>query len=180
LVALGWVVCDAAFGAFARDYVVLGEAGAHCAVRIGEPLLHLPVFLLACGQLRAGVLEFGASPVALRASSVSFVSHASTCLSARRPLFALRPGGLPEQVVDSSLRGGGDALCPSCVSRARLTLVLPPRRCVLPCGEPESEGGLAACGGGGPAGCVSAPRLPGRACGFRARLQLNFEHPCSA
>jgi hypothetical protein len=53
LVALGWVVREAAFGALARDYVVLGEAGAHCAVRVGEPLLHLPVLLLACGQLCA-------------------------------------------------------------------------------------------------------------------------------
>ena len=82
--------------AFAWGRVDLGEAGAHLVVRVSEPLLQLPVILLACGQLRACVLEFGASPVALHASIVSFVSHSPTGHPACRPLFALRPGGLLE------------------------------------------------------------------------------------
>ena len=57
------------------------------------------------GSVDLGVLKWceetdaadiiGASPIALRASFVSFGTHAPTRLSACRPLVALRPVGLP-------------------------------------------------------------------------------------
>lgn len=81
--------------AFAWDRVELGEAGSHLAVRVGESFLERSELLLECGKLRACGLELGASPIALRASFVSFGTHAPTRLSACRPLVALRPVGLP-------------------------------------------------------------------------------------
>jgi hypothetical protein len=81
--------------AFAWDRAALSEAGSHLAVRVGESFLERSELLLDCGKLRTCGLELGASPIVLRASFVSFGTHALTRLSACRPLVALRPGGLP-------------------------------------------------------------------------------------